>query len=333
MVVPIFNNPLPDDCITGLPIDDSPETRWLRAPHNTHQNQTLIRLHEEIPCFQQEIGAAAVQTKQDTVAVAGDTNTSGVPPYLKRKQLLLRHDESDETSRTGTNSCNCKASGGKMAILGDTSMVSDGDDDGDRIHSEYSDEDEDDHEARWQLELGAPRDGEFPARVRWLRRKRLLHLLMTRGVTTMKRAHWRHNDDDGDDLDNAGKVTAVPAMQLARPQIQDSPPRRSGKRKRNDTDTDTDTDTETTIVWSESYNRYSDDNDDLEDESTTSGKRQRVEEGLRASADTDGACEVAEPPITITGHLSEASALSVGPRRSQRIREKLGSACATAPIS
>lgn len=74
-----------------------------------------------------------------------------------------------------------------MAILGDTSMVSDGDDDGDRIHSEYSDEDEDDHEARWQLELGAPRDGEFPARVRWLRRKRLLHLLMTRGVTTMKR--------------------------------------------------------------------------------------------------------------------------------------------------
>lgn len=123
-------------------------------------------------------------------------------------------------------------------------------------------------------------------------------------------------------------------MQLARPQIQDSLPRRSGKRKRNDTDTDTDTDTETDteIVRSESYNRYSDDNDDVEDESTTSGKRQRVE-GLRASADTDGACEVAEPSITITGHLSEASALSVGPRRSQRIREKLGSACATTPMS
>jgi hypothetical protein len=84
MVVLIYNNPLLDDCITGLPIDDSLETRWLRASHNTHQNQTRIPvgLHEEIPCLQQEIGVAAVQTNQDT---------SGVPPYLKRK-LLMHHD-------------------------------------------------------------------------------------------------------------------------------------------------------------------------------------------------------------------------------------------------
>jgi hypothetical protein len=82
MVVLIYNNPLLDDCITGLPIDDSPETRWLRASHNAHQNQTRMGMHEEMPCLQQEIGVAtAVQTNQDT----------GVPPYLKRK-LLMRHD-------------------------------------------------------------------------------------------------------------------------------------------------------------------------------------------------------------------------------------------------
>jgi hypothetical protein len=126
----------------------------------------------------------------------------------------------------------------------------------------------------------------------------------------------------------------VPPVQLARPQqIQDSPPPRSGKRKRNDSET------ETAIVTSESYNRNSNDLD----ESTRKRQRlglgschgtsapafiQRVEGLGGLPANTDGA-----PPITITGRLSEASALSVGPRRSQRIREKLGSACVTARMS
>src|ERR1700679_225484 len=69
-------NPLLDDCITGLPIDHSLETRWLRASHNTHQNQTRMGLHEEIPCLQQEV----------------NQDTSGVPLYLKRKLLLMHHD-------------------------------------------------------------------------------------------------------------------------------------------------------------------------------------------------------------------------------------------------
>ena len=88
MVISIFNNPLLDDYITGLPIEDSPETRWLRASHYTHQNQTRMGLHEEIPCLQKEIGVAAVQINKDTATVDG---TSGMPPYFKRK-LLLRHD-------------------------------------------------------------------------------------------------------------------------------------------------------------------------------------------------------------------------------------------------
>jgi hypothetical protein len=347
-------NPLLDDCITGLPIDHSLETRWLRASHNTHQNQTRMGLHEEIPCLQQEI----------------NQDTSGVPLYLKRKLLLMHHDgkvyrvvllmgfrkevdrqaatdsDSDKTSRTN---CNCKASRGKMAILSDTSTVSD--EDGDWIHSDYShdDDDEDEDEAQRQPELGVEvvgpsrRNGEFPPRIRWLRKNLHLHLLMTRRrMATMKCALWRHNDD----RDGTGKVTAVPAVQLARAQIQleGSPPRHSRKRKRNDTET------ETALVRSKSYNRNSSDNDDL-DESTTSRKRQRlgschgttdsapaiirrIEEGLGGlPANADGACEVAAPPITITGHLSEASALSVGPRRSQRIRGKLGSACGTTRMS
>jgi len=80
MVALISNNQLFDDRITGLPIHQ------LRASHDTHQNQTRMGVHEEIPCLQQEIGVAAIQTSQDTGAV----DTSGVPPYLKRK-LLMRH--------------------------------------------------------------------------------------------------------------------------------------------------------------------------------------------------------------------------------------------------
>lgn len=319
-------------------------------------------LHEEIPCPQQEIGVAAVQTNQDT---------SGVPPYLKRK-LLMRHDgmiyhvmgfrkevdrqtatdsDSDRTSRIN---CNCKASRGKMAILGDTSMVSD--DDNDWIHSDYSHDDDDEDEGdgegevQRQPELGvgvvgpSRRNGEFPPRIRWLRKNLHLHLLMTRRrmEAAMKCALWRRDDDH----DGTGKVTAVPAVQLARAQIQleDSPPWHSGKRERNDTET------ETAFVRSESYNRNSNDNDDL-DESTTSRKRQRLGSchgttgsapaiirrvegslgGLPANA--DAACEVAAPPITLTGLLSEASDLSVGPRRSQRIRGKLGSAWGTTRMS
>ena len=229
-----------------------------------------------------------------------------------------------------------------MVILGDTSTVSD--DDSDWIPSDYShdDEDEDEDGPHWQRqpELGvgvvdlSRRNGEFPPRVRWLRRKHLLHLLMTRRrMEAMKcAAHgggWHDDDHDG-----SGKVATMPAVQLARPQIQDSPPRRCGKRKWNDTDTDTDTDT-APVVRSESYNRNSNDNDNL-GEST--GKRQRLGschvgglDGLPVNI--DGPCEVAAPPITITGHLFEASALSVGRRRSQRIREKLGSACVTTRMS
>lgn len=131
----------------------------------------------------------------------------------------------------------------------------------------------------------------------------------------MKCVHWRHGHD--------GEVT----------QIQVSP--FSGKRKRNDTET------------SEWYDRNG--NDDLDDESTTRKRQrhgschssdpdiiQRVEGGLGGlPANTDGACEVVAPPIPISGHLSEASALSVavamGLRRSQRIRKKLGSTCGTSP--
>ena len=150
----------------------------------------------------------------------------------------------------------------------------------------------------------------------------------------MKCAHWRH--------DHGEKVTA--AAELARLQIhwQDSP--RSGKRKRNDTSIER-------IVRSDSYNRTGNSNDesDLEGESATRKRRrlgyrschgsasavdviQGVEaeglNGLPANVNTDGAFEVPVPPSTITdSDLSEASALSVGPRRSQRIREKLGSTC------
>jgi hypothetical protein len=205
-----------------------------------------------------------------------------------------------------------------MAILDDTSTVSD---DGDWIHSDYShcDDDEDEDGAQRQPNLGvggvgpSRRNGEFPPRVvRWLRRKHLPHLLMTqtRRMEAMKCAHW-----------------------------QDSPPRRSGQSKRNDTET------ETAIVRSESCDRNSNDNDDLDESASRKRPRlgschgttsnspaivQRVKEGLGGlPANTDGACEVPAPPITITRHLSEGSAWSVGPRRSQRIRVKLDSACDT----
>jgi len=204
-----------------------------------------------------------------------------------------------------------------MAILGGTSTVSD---DGDRIHSDYSDEDEDDDDDEAQQQ--------FPPRVRRLRRRHF-HLLRMAAMK-MKCAHWRHDHDE--------KVTA----ELERPQNhwQDSP--RSGKRKRNDTGTER-------IVRSDSYNRNSNDESDLDEESATR-KRRRLEyrschgsasvvdviqgveglDGLPANANTDGAFEVPVPPSTITDpDLSEASALSVGPRRSQRIREKLGSAFVT----
>ncbi|KAI0281006.1 hypothetical protein BGY98DRAFT_270300 [Russula aff. rugulosa BPL654] len=202
MVLLIFNNQLFDDCITGLPTDE------LRASNYTHQNQTRMGLHEEMPCLQQEIGVTAVQTYQDTWAALADT---GVPPYLKRK-LLMRHDATDRTSRTSCN-CDCKASEGKMAILGDsdTSTVSD---DSDWIHSDCSDNDLDEDEAQRQLgvRVGPNRNREFPPRVRLLRRR---YLLMNR------------HDDHG------GKVTAA----LARPwQTHQDSPCPGRKRKRNDTE-------------------------------------------------------------------------------------------------
>jgi hypothetical protein len=317
MVLLIFNNQLSDDCITGLPFDE------LRASHHTHQNQTQMGLQEEIPCLQQEIGVAVVQTNLDT--------TSGIPPYLKRK-LLMRHngmicsllmefakevDRQTATDRTSRTSCNwnCKASEGKLAILSDsdTSTVSD---DGDWIHSDYSDnddEDGDEDEAQRQLgvRVGPSRYGEFPPRVRLLRRR---YLLMN-----------RHDDHDG-------KVTPALARSWQIPQ--DSP---CSGRKRKETEM---------TATSESYDRNCN-NDDLDDESATTKRQrlgsrhgyapdiiQRVEEGPGGlPVNTDGACEVAAPPIPIPGHLSEASAhvLSVGRRRSQRIRKKLGSAWGTSP--
>lgn len=226
-----------------------------------------------------------------------------------------------------------------MAIFGDTSTVSE--DDGDWVHSDYShaddNEDEDEDEEHRQPELGvggsdpSRRNGEFPPRVlRWLRMKLLHHLLMTRREmeATMKCVHRWHDEDDSHD--SVGKITAVRAAQPASSQIRDSPSRRSEKRKRNDIEAGTVT--EMTIVRSESYNCNSNDNDDLDE--STSRKRQRLKslvcraEGLGGlPANTDGAREVAAPPITIPGRLSEASALLVEPRRSQRIQEKLGSAC------
>jgi len=93
MVFLISNYQLLDDYyITGSPIDDTLEARWLRASsRDAHQNQARMGFHaEKIPCLQlqQEIGIAAVQTNQEDSGVVIDT--SGVPPYLKRK-LLMHH--------------------------------------------------------------------------------------------------------------------------------------------------------------------------------------------------------------------------------------------------
>jgi hypothetical protein len=156
----------------------------------------------------------------------------------------------------------------------------------------------------------------------------------------MKCAHGRRHDHD------AGKVTGLTAavLPVARQQIQDSPPPRSEKRKRKDTETETETEM---IVRYESYNRNHNSNDDL-DESTGTGKRQRLGschgsesaraiiqrvEGLGGLPTNTEPEAAAAPPITITGHLSETSALSGGPRRSQRIRKTLGSACVTTHMS
>jgi hypothetical protein len=210
-----------------------------------------------------------------------------------------------------------------MAILGDsdTSTVSD---DGDWIHSksDYSDVDVD--EAQRHLEVGVDlsRNGEFPPRVRWLRRKHL-HLLMKRRMAAVKCAHRRHDHD--------GKVT----------QIQVSP--RSRKRKN-------DTETRTAMTSESTHDRSG--NDDLDDEST-SRKRQRLGSSCHGSvpetiiqrvdgglgglpADTDGTCEIIVPPtIPMPGHLSDSEAIAIsvamGLRRSQRIRRKLGSVCGTSP--
>ena len=224
-----------------------------------------------------------------------------------------------------------------MTILDDTtSTVSD---DGDWIHSDCSDsdedEDEDEDEAQQGQEkeqglgvrVGPSQNGEFPPRVRRLRRiQKYFHLLMMQRMAAMNCAHCHWWCDEHDD----GKITVV----LAGRQIQDSPSllplSSSGKRKRDDT--------ERIVMASELHNRNSNNNGDDFDESTTR-KRQRLESchnvgtsaviqrvedlgGLPANTDSGDACEVAAPSITMTGHLSEANALSVEPRRSQRIREK-----------
>jgi hypothetical protein len=78
--------------------------------------------------------------------------------------------------------------------------VSDGG--GDWIHSDYRDEDE-----AQQLGVGVGRVGEYPPRVRWLRKRRLMTLRMT-----VKCAQQDSR------------------TVLARPQIRDPYPPRSGKR-------------------------------------------------------------------------------------------------------
>lgn len=231
-----------------------------------------------------------------------------------------RQTATDGTSWTSCN-CNCKASEGKLAMLSDSdaSTVSD---DGDWIHSDYSDDDEDEALRQLGVGVGPSRNGEFPPRVRLLRSKYLL----------MK----RHYDHDR-------KVTAARARSW---KIHPDPPCSAAgrKRKRNDTEM-----AATETSESESHDRNCN-NDDLDEGSTTSKRPrqrlrsrhascapdfvQRVEGGLGGlPANTDRACEVAAPPIlpVIPRHLSE-SALSVGCRRSQRIRKKLGSACGNSPI-
>lgn len=339
MVILKFHNQHFDDDITDLPIDDSLETRWT---HDTHQNRTRTGLHEDVPSLQQDIGVVAVQTIQDTRA----TDTSGVPPYLKRKPLVRhdgmicsllmgsakRVDRQKATYMTSRTSCNCKVSEGTVTKLGDTiSTVSDdGADCSDNDVDGDGDETQQEQEQEQELGVGVgpSRDGEFPPRVRRLRRLRKhLHLLMTQRMAAMScvRCHWQCGEHDD------GKITVV----LAGPQIQDSPslplpPPRFGKRKRDDT--------ERIMVASELHNTNTNTNGDDFDESTTRKRQrlgsyhnagtsaviQRVEDigGLPANTDLGDACEVAAPPITMTGHLSGASALSVEPRRSQRIREK-----------
>lgn len=329
MVVLIFNNQL-FDCIARPPIDES---------HDTHQNQTWMGLHEEIPYLQQEIGVAAVQTNQDT----GAADTQGAPPFLKRK-LLMCHDgmiccpfnggirkevdhqtATDSTTETSCN-CDCKASEEKMAIFSD-SDISTVSDDGDWIHwhSDYSDDDEEEDKAQRQLQLGigvgASRNGELPPRARWLRR-RYLHFMMKRRIAAMKCAHWRQDDHDG-------KVQVTTA--LARSEINRDSPRSGRKRKRKDS--------ETAIVTSEADNRNGNIDDDSESGDRSTRKRPELGSCHGSAADiiqrVEGhvVIEVDAPlvPIPITGHLSEASALSEGRRRSQRIRKKLGSACGTSP--
>ncbi len=231
MAVLIFDHQFDDNCITGLPTGDflKSRTRWPRGPHNTHQNQTRSGLHEETLCLQQEIGVAAAQTTRDTVAV----DTSGVPPYLKRKLLGMTCNpliglawmltiQTDRTHRTSCN-WNCKASGRTIALLCGTAVS----DDDDWIYSDYSDDDELEDEApQQQLGLGVGispgrRNGEFPPRVRWLRRR---HFLVTRRMATMKHAQPVQD----------GKDTVVSV--LARPQTHWKDSSRSGKRKRTGTE-------------------------------------------------------------------------------------------------
>jgi hypothetical protein len=99
MVILIFDNQLVNVCITGLPIGGPLKMQWLQGTHTAHQMQ--LGSHEGAPRLQQKFEAA--QTNQVTV------DTSGMPPYLKRKQT--HHDGTACSPLTGftwrlTTECN-----------------------------------------------------------------------------------------------------------------------------------------------------------------------------------------------------------------------------------
>ena len=143
-------------------------------------------------------------------------------------------DRQTATDRTSWTSCSCKVSEGGMVILG--GAVSD---DAEWICSDYSDDDEGEDETQQQqlgVGIGLRRIGEFPARVRRLRRR---YTMMTRRMAAMKYAQDDHDTN----------VTMV----LAQPQLEIQDPPRSGERKRTGAET------------SESYN-IKNDYDELESE-------------------------------------------------------------------
>jgi hypothetical protein len=125
----------------------------------------------------------------------------------------MKVDRQTATDRTSWTSCNCNVYEGGMVILG--SPVSG---DAEWICSDYSDDEEGEDEPQQQLQLGVGvglrRIGEFPARVRRLRRR---YTMMTRRMAAMEYAQDDHDRN----------IAAV----LAQPQLENQDPPHSGERK------------------------------------------------------------------------------------------------------